>query len=51
MMVGKAIIAWANERGYRGKLPLPTFSFTPKNKRVRPALEQGDLRRALGTSI
>lgn len=47
LMIGKAIIAWANERGYRGKLPLPTYTFTPKKKRVRPAFEQSDIRRLL----
>ena len=44
IMVGKAIIAWANERGHRGKLPLPTYTYTPKQKRVRPAFEQGEMR-------
>lgn len=44
LMIGKAIIAWANERGYRGKLPLPTYTFTPKKKRVRPAFENIDYR-------
>jgi integrase len=47
LMVCKAIIAWANERGYRGKLPLPTYTFTPKKKRVRPAFENGDYRGVL----
>lgn len=45
MMVGKAIIRWAHRRGYRGKLPLPTVTFTPKKIRVRPAFEVGDERR------
>ncbi|WP_421696173.1 tyrosine-type recombinase/integrase [Aestuariivirga sp.] len=39
IMLGKAIIKWAHERGYRGLIPLPTFSFIPKKKRVRPAFE------------
>ena len=44
IMLGKAIIKWANERGYRGLIPLPTFTFVPKKKRVRPAFEMGEYR-------
>jgi integrase len=40
MMLGKAILRWAAQRGLRGERPLPTFSFVPKVKRVRPAFEQ-----------
>jgi integrase len=39
MMLGKAIIRWAHEQGLRGGKPLPTVTFTPKKKRVRPAFE------------
>ena len=37
--LGKSVIKWATEKGYRGKMPLPSFSFVPKKKRVRPAFE------------
>jgi integrase len=47
LMIGKAVINWAHERGYRGLLPLPTYTFTPKKKRVRPAFENGDYRGVL----
>ena len=39
MMLGKAIVKWAHEQGLRGKKSLPTATFTPKRKRVRPAFE------------
>jgi integrase len=42
MMVGKAIIRWAHEQGDRGKQGLPTVTFTPKKKRVRPAFERSE---------
>lgn len=45
IMLGKAILKWAHERGYRGIIPLPTFSFVPKKKRVRPAFEMADYRK------
>jgi integrase len=41
----QAIIKWANEQGLRGKQPLPTVTFTPKKKRVRPAFEIAEYRR------
>lgn len=44
LMVGKAIIKWAHEQNWRGLLPLPTFTYTPKKKRVRPAFEMNDQR-------
>lgn len=39
MAFGKSVVKWAHEKGYRGKAALPTFTFTPKKKRVRPAFE------------
>ena len=45
MMVGKAIVRWAHEMGYRGNKPLPTYTFTRKLKRVRPALEASEIRK------
>ena len=39
MMLGKAIVRWAHEQGLRGKLALPTVTFTAKKKRARPAFE------------
>src|SRR3954447_1784840 len=44
MMLGKAIVRWAHERGHRGKQPAITVAFTPKKKRVRPAFEQREYR-------
>ncbi len=45
MMLGKAIVRWANEQGLRGKLAPITVTFTPKKKRVRPAFEIPEYRR------
>lgn len=47
MMLGKAIIRFAHSRGYRGNQQLPTFSFTPKKNRVRPAFDLRDYRKLL----
>ena len=49
--LGKSIIKWAHERGYRGTQPLPTFSFVPKKRRVRPAFELFEYRRLLRALI
>lgn len=38
IMMGKMLVKFAHEQGYRGNRPLPTFTFVPKIKRVRPAL-------------
>ncbi len=51
MTLGKSIIKWAHEQGYRGDQLLPTFSFTPKKIRVRPAFELFEYRRLLRTLI
>jgi len=45
MTQGKAFIKWAHEQGYRGTAPLPTATFTPKKKRVRPAFEIAEYRK------
>jgi len=45
MMLGKAIVKWAHEQGLRGKQSLPTVTFTPKQKRARPAFELSEYRR------
>jgi integrase len=45
MMLGRAIIKWAHEQGLRGKQALPTVTFTPKRKRVRPAFELWEYRK------
>ena len=45
IMLGKAIIKYAQQQGYRGAIPFPTFSFTPKTKRVRPAFSLVDYRK------
>lgn len=44
IMIAKAVIKWAHGEGYRGLLPLPTYTFSPKKLRVRPAFENGDYR-------
>lgn len=44
MMFGKSVVKWADGKGYRGKTQLPTFTFTPKKKRVRPAFEVSEYR-------
>lgn len=44
VMVGKAVLKWAQEQGLRGNQPLPTYNYTPKHKRVRPAFELTDYR-------
>lgn len=44
MMLGKAIVKWAAEQGWRGDIPPITVTFTPKKKRVRPAFEQWEYR-------
>lgn len=45
IMLGKSIIKYAQQQGYRGVIPVPTFSFTPKTKRVRPAFSLVDYRK------
>ncbi len=44
MMLGKAVVRWAAEQGLRGRQTLPTVTFTPKKKRVRPAFELSEFR-------
>ena len=51
LMIAKAIVTWAHEQGWRGLLPLPTFTYTPKKKRVRPAFENGDYRVVLNAIL
>jgi integrase len=46
---GKAVLKWAHEKGYMGKDALPTFTFVPKLKRVRPAFEIGEYKRLYQT--
>jgi len=45
MMLGKAILRWAHEQGFRGKQASITVTFTAKKKRVRPAFEIPEYRR------
>ena len=45
IMLGKAIIKWAHEKGLRGSTPVPTYTFTPALKRVRPAFDLLEYRR------
>jgi integrase len=44
MMLGKAVVKWATEQGFRGNKPSITATFTPKKKRVRPAFELWEYR-------
>jgi len=48
IMAGKMLVSFAHNQGYRGNKPLPTFTFVPKTKRVRPALTLTDFKDALG---
>jgi integrase len=45
IMLGKSIIKYAQRQGYRGVVPFPTFTFTSKTKRVRPAFSLVDYRK------
>jgi integrase len=51
MTLFKSIVKWAHDQGYRGNQPLPTFTFTPKKIRVRPAFEVFEYRRLLRALI
>jgi len=44
IMLAKMVLKYAQERGYLGKRPLPSFTFTPKIKRVRPHFTAGEFR-------
>ena len=46
---GKSVLKWAHSKGYRGKKPLPTYSFVPKVKRVRPAFQPNSYRKLYST--
>ena len=45
LTLGKQILKWAHGKGLGGNRPLPTYSFTPKHKRVRPAFEIPEYRK------
>src|SRR6516225_6683074 len=45
MMLGRAILKWAHVQGLRGNQALPSVTFTPKKKRVRPAFEIPEYKR------
>lgn len=47
MTLGKTMIKYAHERGYRGKAQLPTYSFTSKKRIVRPAFTIADYEKLL----
>ena len=46
---GKSVLKWAHSKGYRGNKPLPTYSFVPKVKRVRPAFQPNSYRKLYST--
>lgn len=37
LTIGRSVLHWANEMGWRGKQPMPTFWFKPTTIGVRPA--------------
>lgn len=47
LTLGKMLIKYAHDRGYRGKMQLPTFSFTAKKKIVRPPFTRQDFKTLL----
>ena len=47
IMLGKALIKYAHDKGYRGNKPLPLYTYVPKVKRVRPAVSLGDFEKML----
>lgn len=47
LTLGKMLINYAHEKGYRGKMQLPTFSFTAKKKIVRPPFTRSDFKTLL----
>ena len=49
IMLAKAVLKWAHEKGLRGTKPLPTFCFTAKRVRARPAFELYEYRLLLKT--
>lgn len=54
LTLGKAILKYAHERGYRGTKPLPTYTYQAEKKIVRPALTSGEyttVRRGIGDWI
>ena len=40
--LGKSLVKYAMERGYRGNMPMPTYSFTGVKKIVRPAFTRSE---------
>jgi len=47
MTLGKTMLKYAHERGYRGAMQLPTYSFTGVKKIVRPAFTLADYTKLL----
>jgi integrase len=47
LILGKMLVKYAHEKGYRGKMQLPTYSFTAKKKIVRPAFTRSDFKTLL----
>jgi len=47
LMIMRAVLRWAHERGYMGSLPVASYTFTAKKKRVRPAFEVREYRQLL----
>lgn len=45
LMIGKMVVRWAHDKGYRGTRPMPTFAYTPKNVRVRPHISATEFRK------
>lgn len=54
LTLGKAILKYAQDRGYRGTKPLPTFTYQAEKKIVRPAFTSAEylaVRKGIGTWI
>lgn len=44
LMLIKMVLKYAKDRNYLGNKPLPTFTFTPKTKRIRPHFTANEFR-------
>lgn len=47
--LGRTLLKFATERGYRAKMPMPNYRFTLKNHRVRPAFTNSEIAALLAT--
>ncbi len=47
--LGRTLLKFATERGYRAKMPMPSYRFSLKNHRVRPAFSNNEAELLLET--